>query len=300
MKMILLFGLLLGLAAAASALPPVGTRNPQSLDDVIISESFDSGDEGTLPLGWTQVSVDTGRNSEVFRGGPTVWQKISRTGISTHTGPGVCVDAYNADLSPNDDWLILPHIDTLLAPISFTYWASSHDAQWLENFEVMVSTTGLAPANFTHRVENVLNAPHLWTQHTLNLSAYAGAPFYLAIHYNSTNEFLVKIDDVLLTGTRPDAAAIRPETAQSFSFDGNYPNPFNGQTSFRFTLHQPGRVGLVIYDLLGREVARPLDCVLSVGAYDIPYDAKGMPSGTYVVRLTPPFGQATHRITLLK
>lgn len=71
----------------------------------------------------------------------------------------------------------------------------------------------------------------------------------------------------------------------------NYPNPFNASTTFRFVAPEGSLVSLTIYDVRGREVARPL-LPRRVGStlQDIPWDgrdSRGQPlaSGMYFVKL---------------
>lgn len=45
----------------------------------------------------------------------------------------------------------------------------------------------------------------------------------------------------------------------------NYPNPFNPTTNITFTLPERSQVELVVYDMLGREVAMLVDKVLTAG-----------------------------------
>ena len=66
----------------------------------------------------------------------------------------------------------------------------------------------------------------------------------------------------------------------------NYPNPFRGTTTLHFHLPQPGRIRLVVYDMLGRTVAVPLDGVLSSGDHNAIFDARTLPTGVYLYRLT--------------
>jgi subtilisin-like proprotein convertase family protein len=195
------------LQSVVDPLPPVGTRLHNTLDEVILSESFDSLREGQLPCGWTAVSTDEGLNAEVFGGNATKWRNVSRTGYAGRSAPGICLNAYNADGSANDDWLILPPFPPLTGAIALTYWIASQQAAYLESYEVRVATAGSDPANFTNLVYTGTNIPATFTQHAHDLSAYAGAPFWVAIHHTSTDKFVIKLDDVLLTGTYSPSAS---------------------------------------------------------------------------------------------
>jgi N-acetylmuramoyl-L-alanine amidase len=64
-----------------------------------------------------------------------------------------------------------------------------------------------------------------------------------------------------------------------------YPNPFNPTTVVSCQLPVASWVRLVVYDLLGREVAVLLDEIRSAGAHKVQFDASGLASGTYIIRM---------------
>jgi predicted deacetylase len=80
----------------------------------------------------------------------------------------------------------------------------------------------------------------------------------------------------------------------------NHPNPFNPSTVIGFRLSVFGQTSLKIYDLLGRDVAVLLDAPMPPGAHSVTFDATGLPSGIYVVRLSDGVTSATRRILLLR
>lgn len=65
----------------------------------------------------------------------------------------------------------------------------------------------------------------------------------------------------------------------------NYPNPFNPSTMLAFELARTGPVTISIVDMLGREVARPVDGIVAAGSHRVPFEARGLASGSYYVRL---------------
>ena len=71
---------------------------------------------------------------------------------------------------------------------------------------------------------------------------------------------------------------------------GNYPNPFNAQTSLSLTLPQSMHVTVAIYDVLGREVHRLTDGVLQAGSHTFTWDVSdsspNLPSGLYFYRVS--------------
>jgi phosphatidylserine/phosphatidylglycerophosphate/cardiolipin synthase-like enzyme len=66
----------------------------------------------------------------------------------------------------------------------------------------------------------------------------------------------------------------------------NFPNPFNPETTVRFSIASSGWVSLRVYDILGREVETLLDRPMVPGIYGARFDGKARASGIYVVRLT--------------
>ena len=94
---------------------------------------------------------------------------------------------------------------------------------------------------------------------------------------------------------------------EKFSLSQNYPNPFNPVTAIEFTLPTSGVVSLIVYNLLGQEVARLVDDFQPAGYHKITWDASNMASGIYLYRIevmerrsaSPTFVQ-TRKMVLLK
>ena len=96
----------------------------------------------------------------------------------------------------------------------------------------------------------------------------------------------------------------------------NYPNPFNPSTKIRFELRPPLNplsrerdvplskegtlVSLIIYDILGREVATLVDEQLKPGSYEVEWDASAYPSGVYFYRLQTESFSETKKLILSK
>jgi hypothetical protein len=80
----------------------------------------------------------------------------------------------------------------------------------------------------------------------------------------------------------------------------NYPNPFNPTTTIRYALPQSGLVSITVYNLLGKEVARLVDQVQEPGWHSVIWDASGMNSGLYLVRMQAGKQVFTRKMMLLK
>jgi hypothetical protein len=106
----------------------------------------------------------------------------------------------------------------------------------------------------------------------------------------------VTIDPVATTSVSTPAADL-PAT---FSLGQNYPNPFNPTTVIRYSLPAQSSVSLVVYNLLGEQVATLAGGVQTAGAHQVTMDGRGLASGVYFYRLTAGSSVETKRMLLIK
>lgn len=86
----------------------------------------------------------------------------------------------------------------------------------------------------------------------------------------------------------------------TYTLDQNYPNPFNPTTVVSFQSPLAGRVRLVVYDMLGREVTTLVNGEMEAGRHEVPFNSIGLASGTYIYRLTADNFTSTRKMQLLK
>jgi photosystem II stability/assembly factor-like uncharacterized protein len=104
-----------------------------------------------------------------------------------------------------------------------------------------------------------------------------------------------------------------------FLLEQNYPNPFNPVTTIRYTVgvasgkgqvagepgtrvegRGSGNTRLVVYDLLGREVATLVDERKAPGSYEVSFNASGLSSGVYLCRMTAGWFTQTRKLVLVR
>ena len=91
--------------------------------------------------------------------------------------------------------------------------------------------------------------------------------------------------------------ADQPPNSSPFTFTLHpvYPNPFNASTTIPFTLDRAGKVKIDIFDITGRSVGvqyiEPLHGMYSAGTHEVVWNAKGIASGVYLMRLSVDGGQ---------
>ncbi|WP_456430217.1 M12 family metallo-peptidase [Rhodocaloribacter sp.] len=95
---------------------------------------------------------------------------------------------------------------------------------------------------------------------------------------------------------------MQPEAfdSPSFSLSQNYPNPFNPATRIDFSIPETMPVRLVVYDMLGREVARLVDAVLAPGVHQVNWESGGLPSGLYLYQMQAGAFREIRHMLLLK
>jgi hypothetical protein len=89
-------------------------------------------------------------------------------------------------------------------------------------------------------------------------------------------------------------------TITDYSLEQNYPNPFNPTTTISYSVKEYDNVSLVVYDVLGRVVARLLDEPKNVGRYSVEFDASNLSSGIYFYTINSGSFSATKKLMLLK
>ncbi|MBM3324522.1 MAG: T9SS type A sorting domain-containing protein [Calditrichaeota bacterium] len=79
-----------------------------------------------------------------------------------------------------------------------------------------------------------------------------------------------------------------------------YPNPFNPRTTVSFSLPRTSEIELGVYDVLGRKVSQLAKGWFLPGKHTLYFDGRGLPSGTYFVRLEASGDATTQKLLLVK
>ncbi|NNE71422.1 MAG: T9SS type A sorting domain-containing protein [Rhodothermales bacterium] len=91
------------------------------------------------------------------------------------------------------------------------------------------------------------------------------------------------------------------ELPSDYSLEPAYPNPFNPATTVAFNLPETASVSLVVFDMLGRTVRTLVDSErFDQGRHTVRFDARGLATGAYLVRLQAGAYSASQPIILSK
>lgn len=85
-----------------------------------------------------------------------------------------------------------------------------------------------------------------------------------------------------------------------FSLDQNFPNPFNPSTTIRYGIPARSHVRLIVFNLLGQQVALVQNGEQDEGYHEARFDANGLPSGVYFYRLQAGSYTETKRLLLVR
>ena len=87
---------------------------------------------------------------------------------------------------------------------------------------------------------------------------------------------------------------------RAFGLEQNYPNPFNPETKIKYSIKEPSKVTLKVYDILGREIAILINDNKPSGTYELNWNAANLPSGCYFYKLTAGNYTAVKKMIYLK
>ena len=159
---------------------------------IVVSEGSYCDDFENGLDNWTIYQVgDAGGNWSITN--PSTWSGS----FAAHSGSYVAVArSWNNSAFNADNWLVSPQVTI---PATMSYWVMG-DSGYPETYDICVSTTGNAVADFTSVVTYNTN-PADWTKVTVDLSAYAGQTGYIAFHQYGYDEDFLWIDDVTIAET---------------------------------------------------------------------------------------------------
>ncbi len=85
-----------------------------------------------------------------------------------------------------------------------------------------------------------------------------------------------------------------------YSLKQNYPNPFNPSTKIEYAVPRQGVVKLVVYDILGKEIAVLVDEYKNPGIYNVEFNGANISSGVYFYRIESGSFTMTKKMLLIK
>jgi hypothetical protein len=162
---------------------------------------------------------------------------------------------------------------------------SDHTPFWVAGYQALMITDGANYRNYNYHTPGdtigTLNIQFMTNVVKASLATVAGLAGIENSSYAVSRMFTIVGSGLVST-----------EVPKSFALYQNYPNPFNPNTKIKFDIPSsplsfgegPG-VRLVMYDILGREIAILVNEALQPGTYEVEWDGSNYPSGVYFYRL---------------
>jgi hypothetical protein len=292
------------------------------LAEIIFEDGFETYDDFTMVFApWTLVDVDQaptyGFSGITFPGSESpmayiIFNPASTTppitGLNPHGGAKMAA-SFAATTPPNNDWMVTPRLH-LGTNSTIKFYAKSHTAQYgLERFKVGVSTLpSIIPQGFQYvSPGDYVEAPVNWAEYVYDLSTYNNQNVWIGIRCVSNDAFVFYVDDVsvhsdggyVVDNDDPGVPAAVTE------LQGNFPNPFNPETTIRYSVKDASPVNIGIYNVKGQLVKTLVNEEKASGNHGIVWDGRdnnnhAVSSGVYFYKMTAGKYSSTKKMIMMK
>ncbi|NLT49362.1 MAG: T9SS type A sorting domain-containing protein [Ignavibacteria bacterium] len=117
---------------------------------------------------------------------------------------------------------------------------------------------------------------------------------------NGLYEYRLKQIDIDGRYEYSNSVEIRNNVPYAYSLSQNYPNPFNPSTNIEITIPSQQKTRLIVYNILGEQVAVLADKIMDAGKHVFSFNAEGLSSGVYFYRCTSGDFEQTKKMMLLQ
>lgn len=154
----------------------------------------------------------------------------------------------------------------------------------LVNEKGSFSMTGLLPGSYTVEVDKFG-----YTSSSVQATA---------VDYNTAFNTSANLDLIEQSVTAVESNNVI--IAKNYQLYQNYPNPFNPTTNIKFELPQSGNIKIVVYNVIGKEIATLVNDYRTAGVYNVTFDASKLSSGVYFYKILTNGFTATKKMVLMK
>ena len=262
------------------------------------STSFENVEQGDFPLGWKTVN-ENGDNAD--------WECIQNSAMGQNASywRKKAMHIGFSSQSAHDDWLISPPLSLNSGSIyTFDFWYGAVTYQQT-SAEKMEFCFGTSP--------NPADLVTVWDNNNINVDGYQNEIVDLPISedgiyfvaFRATSDplqFILLLDDVSITATQTE----NDEDVSSVEegLNGTYPNPFNPDTTIKYSLKKDHNTKISVYNVKGQLVKTLVNSMIEKGTHEIKWNGKDtngkdVSSGVYYINMKS-VKNHTRKVILLK
>ena len=192
--------------------------------------------------------------------------------------------------------------------------AEQHVRDYFGLPEAVNVTVNVLPAETGHvRINTITPSSYPWNGDynpgvpvTVTATAKPGYVFTAwkeqPMENNETMELQVSARTTITALFSPEQTDVQLDKSQIFNFalKQNYPNPFNSETLIQYSLPTSGHVVLTVYSVTGQPIAVLVDQKQDAGVHQASWDATGLASGIYILRLKTEKQSTSRRMIVLQ
>ena len=197
----------------------------------------------------------------------------------------------------NNEYLI----EDLFAEVGDSIWSSRH--QYQDYFPFICVDEGVFNKWGFHTPRKIFTIDDL-TGYTYSLTQGVGVDSIYSSFDFGENFTTLKgciIDGIVYGDTTVVSVEVdTPNLPTEFFLSQNYPNPFNPITTIKYQIPELSNVTLKVYDVLGNEIASPVNEEKPSGSYEVEFNATILSSGIYFYRLQAGSFVETKKMVLMK
>ncbi|MDD4310535.1 MAG: choice-of-anchor J domain-containing protein, partial [Candidatus Cloacimonetes bacterium] len=228
------------------------------------------------------------------------------TSVAAHGGAKMAA-SFASTVPPNNDWMITPRVN-LGTESAVKFYARSMNTTYLEDFRLGISDMpNITQQGFQYVTgANPVTVSATWTEYIYDLSAYDGQTVYLGIHCVSNNKFIFFVDDFSIHsvgGSVGNEDGLAPVLFTELK--GNYPNPFNPETTISFSVNDITPVTIEVFNVKGQKVKTLVNDSKAAGNHTVVW--KGMDdnnravgSGVYFFKMSAGKYSSTKKMIMMK
>ena len=129
---------------------------------------------------------------------------------------------------------------------------------------------------------------------SISLSQFSGQSIYVMFRQYCTDDNLLSLDDILITGTNLTSVT---ETSGAIAFN-LYPNPTNDIANISFELPESAPVSVNVYDMTGKLISTEQKGNLVAGQQNMQVDLSSLAAGIYRIELVTGSVRSNSRVVV--